>query len=59
MEVTGKSIINLLYIYLTNIQSSRVHRKFIEIPTLIEEKKKEKLFTTVIMKKIRLKHPST
>jgi hypothetical protein len=59
-----------IYIYLANIWSFHIHRKFLEIPTLIREnrkknylkfftltreKKKEKLSTTIIIKN-RLKY---
>jgi hypothetical protein len=50
--IVSKRCTNLLYIYLGNIWSSHVRQKFLEIPTVIGEKKKEKLATTAIMKKL-------
>jgi hypothetical protein len=43
---------HLLYMYLINIWSSHVRQNFLEISTLMREKKKEKLLTTVIIKKL-------
>jgi hypothetical protein len=44
---------------MANIWSSHVRQKFLEILTLIRDKKKEKLPTSATMKKTRLKYPST